>query len=60
MKKSKKPIEVPMPPENPEIKLAEEPPVTIWPMKTPEVIPGKDPGNPKAPNEVPAPPASNN
>jgi hypothetical protein len=35
-----------------------EPPLKIWPVKTPEVIPGKDPEEPTAPNEIPAPPKS--
>ena len=55
-----KPMEVPFPPEKPEIKPTEEPPVKIWPVKTPEVIPGKEPERPKAPNEIPAPPESKN
>lgn len=49
-------MEVPFPAEKPEIKPTEEPPVKIWPVKTPEIIPGKDPERPKTPNEIPAPP----
>ena len=50
---NEEPIEVPGRPEKPEIKPKEEPPVKIWPEKTPEIIPGKDPEEPKPPTEIP-------
>jgi hypothetical protein len=56
MRQSKKPMDVPSPPINPEIKPVEEPPIKAWPQKTPEIMPGKDTERTKAPGEIPVPP----
>ena len=58
MHQSKKRMDIPSPSEKPEIKPSEEPPVKIWPIKTPEVIPARVPERQNTPAESPAPPES--